>query len=47
MPNKKDDVYGDHISHKFNDELMELKTQFLSSVVLRQVDEVCRFVCRR
>ncbi len=30
MPNKKDDVYGgDHISHKFNDELMELKTQFL------------------
>ncbi len=30
MPTKKDDVYGDHISHKFNDELMELKTQFLN-----------------
>src|SRR5690554_4525393 len=29
MPNKKDDVYGDHISHKFNNELTELKTQFL------------------
>ena len=29
MPDRKDDVYGDHISHKFNDELMELKTQFL------------------
>ena len=29
MPTKKDDVYGDHISHKFNDELMELKTEFL------------------
>ncbi|GGC64333.1 phosphate signaling complex protein PhoU [Marinobacter halophilus] len=30
MPNKKDDVYGDHISEKFNDELTELKTQFLN-----------------
>ncbi|MFO8142006.1 MAG: phosphate signaling complex protein PhoU [Marinobacter sp.] len=30
MPNKKDDVYGDHISAKFNDELTELKTQFLN-----------------
>ena len=29
MPTKKDDVYGDHISHKFNNELMELKTEFL------------------
>ena len=29
MPTKKDDVYGDHISHKFNDELTELKQQFL------------------
>ena len=29
MPNQKDDVYGDHISHKFNDELLALKTQFL------------------
>ncbi|WP_372966564.1 phosphate signaling complex protein PhoU [Marinobacter sp.] len=30
MPNTKDDVYGDHISAKFNDELTELKTQFLN-----------------
>ncbi len=30
MPNTKDDVYGDHISHKFNDELLELKTEFLT-----------------
>ena len=29
MPDKKDDVYGDHISHKFNDELMALKSEFL------------------
>ncbi|GAA3582926.1 MULTISPECIES: phosphate signaling complex protein PhoU [Marinobacter] len=29
MPNQKDDVYGDHISHQFNEELAELKTQFL------------------
>ncbi|MDY6814410.1 MAG: phosphate signaling complex protein PhoU [Pseudomonadota bacterium] len=29
MPTQKDDVYGDHISHNFNDELMELKTEFL------------------
>ncbi|KEF30880.1 MAG: phosphate signaling complex protein PhoU [Gammaproteobacteria bacterium] len=29
MPTKKDDVYGDHTSHAFNDELMELKAQFL------------------
>ncbi|MCW9008044.1 MAG: phosphate signaling complex protein PhoU, partial [Marinobacter sp.] len=29
MPTKKDEVYGDHISHKFNNELMELKTEFL------------------
>ena len=29
MSDKKDDVYGDHISHKFNDELMALKTEFL------------------
>src|SRR5690554_3354052 len=30
MVKKKDDVYGDHISARFNDELMELKTQFLN-----------------
>ncbi|MBZ0335103.1 phosphate-specific transport system accessory protein PhoU [Marinobacter sp. JH2] len=30
MPNSKDDVYGDHISARFNDELTELKTQFLN-----------------
>ncbi len=30
MPTQKDEVYGDHISHKFNNELMELKTQFLT-----------------
>ena len=29
MSTNKDDVYGDHISHKFNDELMALKTEFL------------------
>ena len=29
MPTQQDEVYGDHISHKFNNELMELKTQFL------------------
>ena len=29
MPDKKDDVYGDHISHKFNDEMMALKSEFL------------------
>ncbi|MBB5319676.1 phosphate signaling complex protein PhoU [Marinobacter oulmenensis] len=30
MDDKKDEVYGDHISHKFNDELMELKAEFLT-----------------
>ncbi|RMJ03146.1 Phosphate-specific transport system accessory protein PhoU [Marinobacter litoralis] len=30
MPDKKDHVYGDHISARFNDELTELKTQFLN-----------------
>ncbi|MCK0163482.1 phosphate signaling complex protein PhoU [Marinobacter sp. S6332] len=29
MPSKKDDVYGDHISNRFNDELLALKTRFL------------------
>ncbi|PSF05139.1 phosphate transport system regulatory protein PhoU [Marinobacter fuscus] len=29
MPRKQDDVYGDHISHRFNDELTELKSRFL------------------
>lgn len=40
MTDKKDEVYGDHISHKFNDELMELKTEFLKmgGLVESQVD---------
>ncbi|HEV8078465.1 MAG TPA: phosphate signaling complex protein PhoU [Marinobacter sp.] len=29
MPNNKDQVYGDHISQRFNNELLELKTRFL------------------
>ena len=29
MATQKDDVYGDHISHQFNEELAELKTEFL------------------
>lgn len=29
MTDKKDDVYGDHISNKFNDELLDLKSEFL------------------
>jgi phosphate transport system protein len=29
MPNNKDQVYGDHISERFNNELLELKTRFL------------------
>jgi phosphate transport system protein len=29
MPNSKDQVYGDHISERFNNELLELKTRFL------------------
>lgn len=29
MPDRKDEVYGDHISNQFNDELLELKTEFL------------------
>ncbi|GGC93505.1 phosphate signaling complex protein PhoU [Halopseudomonas salina] len=41
MTDKKDDVYGDHISNKFNDELMELKTEFLrmGGLVESQVDQ--------
>src|SRR5690554_3256084 len=41
MPNKKDDVYGDHISARFNDELNELKTQFLNmgGMVESQVEQ--------
>ncbi|MGH1449319.1 MAG: phosphate signaling complex protein PhoU [Pseudomonadaceae bacterium] len=40
MTDKKDEVYGDHISHKFNDELMDLKTEFLKmgGLVESQVD---------
>ncbi|WP_373187935.1 phosphate signaling complex protein PhoU [Halopseudomonas sp.] len=40
MTDKKDEVYGDHISHKFNDELMDLKTEFLKmgGMVESQVD---------
>ncbi|SFL86783.1 phosphate signaling complex protein PhoU [Marinobacter zhejiangensis] len=29
MPTQQDDVYGDHISNQFNEELAELKTEFL------------------
>jgi phosphate transport system protein len=29
MSNNKDQVYGDHISERFNNELLELKTRFL------------------
>src|SRR5690554_7052553 len=41
MPNRKDDVYGDHISGQFNDELNELKTQFLNmgGMVESQVEQ--------
>ena len=41
MPNRKDDVYGDHISGKFNDELNEPKTQFLNmgGMVESQVEQ--------
>ncbi len=44
MPDKKDDVYGDHISNKFNSELMELKTEFLKmgGMVESQVDNALR-----
>ncbi|SOB77657.1 phosphate uptake regulator, PhoU [Marinobacter sp. LV10R510-11A] len=40
MPAKKDDVYGDHISNKFNDELLALKTRFLKmgGLVETQID---------
>lgn len=41
MTDKKDDVYGDHISNKFNDELMELKSEFLKmgGMVESQVEQ--------
>jgi len=44
MPDNKDDVYGDHISHKFNNELMELKTEFLKmgGMVESQVDKAIK-----
>lgn len=29
MPTQQDEVYGDHISQQFNEELVELKTEFL------------------
>ena len=37
---KKDDVYGDHISNRFNDELLALKTRFLKmgGLVETQID---------
>jgi phosphate transport system protein len=40
MPDKKDSVYGDHISNRFNDELASLKTRFLGmgGMVEAQVD---------
>ncbi|RBW49111.1 phosphate signaling complex protein PhoU [Marinobacter sp. F3R11] len=39
VPNK-DDVYGDHISNRFNDELLALKTRFLKmgGLVEAQID---------
>lgn len=44
MPDNKDDVYGDHISHKFNNELMELKTEFLKmgGMVESQVEKAIK-----
>lgn len=44
MPDKKDDVYGDHISNKFNDELMALKTRFLKmgGLVETQIDSAVK-----
>ncbi len=44
MPDKKDDVYGDHISNKFNDELMALKTRFLKmgGLVEAQIDSAVK-----
>ena len=44
MSDNKDDVYGDHISHKFNNELMELKSEFLKmgGMVESQVDNAIR-----
>ncbi|KAA1171417.1 phosphate signaling complex protein PhoU [Marinobacter salinexigens] len=40
MPHTKDETYGDHTSHAFNDELMELKAQFLKmgGLVEQQVE---------
>lgn len=40
MVANKDDVYGDHISNKFNDELLALKTRFLKmgGLVENQID---------
>lgn len=40
MVTNKDDVYGDHISHQFNDELLALKTRFLKmgGLVESQID---------
>ncbi|MGO1749707.1 MAG: phosphate signaling complex protein PhoU [Marinobacter sp.] len=40
MVAKKDDVYGDHISNRFNDELLALKTRFLKmgGLVETQID---------
>lgn len=44
MPAKKDDVYGDHISNKFNDELLALKTRFLKmgGLVETQIDSAVK-----
>ncbi|WP_339843173.1 phosphate signaling complex protein PhoU [uncultured Halopseudomonas sp.] len=41
MTDQKDEVYGDHISNKFNDELMDLKTEFLKmgGMVESQVEQ--------
>jgi len=44
MTDQKDDVYGDHISHKFNSELNELKTEFLKmgGMVESQVEQAVK-----
>lgn len=49
MPAKKDDVYGDHISNKFNDELLALKTRFLKmgGLVETQIDSAVKALVER
>ncbi|GGE51832.1 phosphate transport system regulatory protein PhoU [Streptosporangium jomthongense] len=44
MAKKRDDVYGDHISNRFNDELLALKTRFLKmgGLVETQIDSAVK-----